>query len=128
MSEAAKILDAVRDLTNARTQASKPIDYAAANKMFRRQKTALTRAQNSGNPDAVITACWKTVREWESTGTPWPDSWANWDIAFGDAAYQMGYDLGLRLEDLARIPDSAIDSFVKTGASLDDNSDQELDL
>lgn len=53
------------------------------NAKFRAQKSALTRAVNSGDPHKVIEACKKAVREWGNDA--WPDDWHRWNIALGDA-------------------------------------------
>lgn len=54
-----------------------------SNAEYSRQKSALTRAINSGDPDKVIATCRKTVGEWD--GKAWPDDWHRWNIALGDA-------------------------------------------
>ena len=55
---------------------------------FRRQKTALTRAINSGDPVKVLDTVEKTLDEWN--GKAWPDAWHRWSVALDDAfwAYQ----------------------------------------
>lgn len=63
------------------------IDYAKANRQFRAQKAALTRAINSKDPEKVIAAATKAVKEWEEVGS-WPDSWHRWNIALSDAFTQ----------------------------------------
>lgn len=89
----------MRDMTNpiiaealarseARAAATPRIDYAAASKLFRKQKAALTRAINSGDPDKVVAACQKAVREWNADhpcAGAWPDHWSNWQRALDDA-------------------------------------------
>lgn len=64
---------------------------------FRRQKGALTRAQNSGDPWKVIAACVKVADEWH--GLAWPDDWHRWNIALQDACYALRIPC-TRLEDL----------------------------
>lgn len=71
--------------SEARAAASRPIDYAAANKSFKRQKAALTRAVNTGDRDTIVKAVAKTVNEWETEGFPWPDDWSRWQGALDDA-------------------------------------------
>lgn len=58
-------------------------NYTAANAAFRKQKGALTRAVNSGDPEKVRAACAKAVREWGETpfDGAWPDDWARWQRA-----------------------------------------------
>lgn len=50
---------------------------------YRRQKSALTRAVNSGDRDAIIRTVKRTVAEWD--GKAWPDDWSRWDRALLDA-------------------------------------------
>jgi hypothetical protein len=107
MSEADQLLRKAAARSDAIAKTYVPIDYAAANKMFRRQKAALTRAVNSGDPDAIIMTCWKAVREWRSTKTPWPDQWATWNVALSDAASEKGYRF-LQLEDIASLSEADI--------------------
>jgi len=98
-------LDAVHealDRIEARP-APKPIDYKAANEAFRRQKAALTRAKNSGDPRKVVEVVVATVREWNASDYPWPDSWATWNIALQDAVGELeGWRAGMaiHIEDI----------------------------
>ena len=73
-----------------------PIDYKLMNKRYRFQKAALTRAINSGDPNKVVEACRKAVREWDECGG-WPDGWHRWNIALSDA---LGLWSTTTLEDL----------------------------
>jgi len=50
---------------------------------YRRQKTALTRAINSGDPVKVLDTVEKTLDEW--SGKAWPDAWHRWNNALHDA-------------------------------------------
>jgi len=50
---------------------------------FRRQKAALTRAINSGDPLKVLDTVEKTLKEWH--GKAWPDDWSRWLRALEDA-------------------------------------------
>jgi hypothetical protein len=52
---------------------------------FTRQKSRLTRAQNTGSPVAVLDAIEKTLDEW--SGKAWPDDWARWARALDDAYF-----------------------------------------
>ena len=60
------------------------IDYERADREWPKQKAALTRAINSGDPHKVVAAVEKAVREWNEWGT-WPDGWHRWNIAYQDA-------------------------------------------
>lgn len=51
------------------------IDYARMQRVWPRQKAALTRAKNSGDAAKVIEVCRKAVREWDEIGA-WPDDWS----------------------------------------------------
>lgn len=79
-----------------------PIDDDAVHKMFRRQKAALTRARNSGDPKSLLTTCQKTIREWDDMLVPWRDSWDLWDKACRDAAREMECK-GVGLTHLAEV-------------------------
>lgn len=59
------------------------IDYARMQRRFPRQKAALTRAVNSGDPEKVVATCRSTVAEWNEIGC-WPDDWARWQRALDD--------------------------------------------
>ena len=63
-----------------------PPDYQAANKKYRSQKAALTRAGNSKDRDKVLAACVKVVSEWGAApfNGMWPDDWARWQGALDD--------------------------------------------
>jgi hypothetical protein len=50
---------------------------------YRRQKSALTRAKNSGDPLKVLDAVEKVLDEW--SGKAWPDDWSRWSVALYDA-------------------------------------------
>lgn len=97
--EAQTILANARAREDARAAAHVPIDYAASNKVFRRQKAALTRAINSGDTNKVVLACKKAVTEWGQAPFhgAWPDDWSRWQRALDDACGGFG---GPRLEDL----------------------------
>ena len=62
-----------------------PIKYIS-NEDFRRQKSALTRAKNSGDPMKVLRTVEKTLKEWQ--GHAWPDDWSMWRRALEDAAWE----------------------------------------
>jgi hypothetical protein len=66
------------------TELSVSIDYERMDRIYPKQKAALTRAQNSGDPNRVVAAVEKAVREWNEVGA-WPDGWHRWNIAYNDA-------------------------------------------
>ena len=71
------------DAWAAATDLAKAADLLA---FVKRQRTALTRAVNSGDRDKVVVACAKVVAEW---GQPpfngaWPDDWSAWQRALDD--------------------------------------------
>jgi hypothetical protein len=73
-----------------------PIDYARMKKLYPQQKAALTRAGK--DPDKVLAACQKAVREWNEIGA-WPDEWSRWQRALDDArGWQRPH---VSLEDLS---------------------------
>lgn len=87
-------------------RASLPQRRYITNDEYRRQKTALTRAINSGDPKRVLATCERTAEEWAST--VWPDDWSRWPNALRDAAskarYQDGdWDLAEELDAAATI-------------------------
>jgi hypothetical protein len=46
------------------------------------QKAGLTRAMKTGNPEAVLAECRRTVAEWRES--QWPDDWSRWQRALDD--------------------------------------------
>ena len=72
------------------------IDYDRMNKLFPKQKAALTRAVNSGDAGKVVLTCKKTVGEWNEIGA-WPDDWSRWQRALDDV---LGWGRSVLLEDL----------------------------
>jgi hypothetical protein len=95
MSEAEEIIAEALKRQEQQAAARVRPDYDALNKMVRRQRGALTRARNSGDPEKVIVACRDAVREWDAPGAMWPDDWATWNNALLEAT-----DYRVRLEDL----------------------------
>lgn len=65
------------------------IDYKAAKKSFTKQKSALTRAKNSGDPQKVIDAVDAAFAEWDAMEIPFPDSWHLWKCAKEDAQFKL---------------------------------------
>jgi hypothetical protein len=81
-------------------------DYAACNKAFRQQKSRLTRAINSKDPQKVLAEVHRTVNEWQRApfNGMWPDDWARWQRALDDAlgwrsTMHLRYVSTLRLDD-----------------------------
>jgi hypothetical protein len=66
------------------------IDYARMKRTYPKHKAALKRAQETGRYSAVLAACTDAVLEWDEIGA-WPDAWATWNIALGDAATKKAY-------------------------------------
>ena len=62
------------------------------------QKSALTRAVNTGDPERVEDACRKVVAEWNTPGNYWPDDWARWQRALDDV---LPWNQHISLDDLA---------------------------
>jgi hypothetical protein len=52
---------------------------------FTRQKAALTRAENTGDPAKIEATVRKTVAEWNDGHYAWPDDWARWQSALDDS-------------------------------------------
>jgi len=55
------------------------------NAQYRAQKSALTRAVNTGDADKILAAVKKTVNTWNDGNYAWPDDWANWQRALDDS-------------------------------------------
>lgn len=85
MSEARELVAQARERAARREAATPRVDYNALNRMVRRQRAALTRAINSGDPEKVILAARDAVREWNQRGAMWPDDWSRWQRAVDDA-------------------------------------------
>ena len=69
--------------------ASLPKREYISNEEYRKQKSALTRAINSGDPRKVLATVEKTLKEWENK--VWPDEWSRWECALTDAAAAARY-------------------------------------
>jgi len=69
------------------------IDYQRMARVRRGQKSALTRAIKSRDPERILSVCAAAVREWNAIGA-WPDDWHRWQIALSDSGTFV------RLEDL----------------------------
>lgn len=80
-----------------------PIDYARARRESPGLKSALTRAERSGDPQKVVAACRKAVVAWNAWGA-WPDAWHRWENALRDARYA-----DLRANGTTTIPSSLDD-------------------
>lgn len=70
-------------LAKSESRPVKRIDYDRMNRIFPRQKAALTRAVKTGDAEKVAAACKKAVGEWDEIGA-WPDDWARWQSALDD--------------------------------------------
>jgi hypothetical protein len=98
-TEAQQLLSRAQARGAARAARSPRPDYQAVKPIFARQKSALTRAIRSKDPERVLLACRDVVRAWSEPpfDGAWPDDWARWqralDTAFGFRSVQ--------LEDLA---------------------------
>ena len=97
MSEATDILAAAHARAARRDRATPQVDYTALNQMVRRQRAALTRAVNSGDPDRVVVACRNAVREWNAPNAIWPDDWTRWQRALDDT---LPFNARVELSDL----------------------------
>jgi hypothetical protein len=97
---AAMVLDHARKREQQQLSIARPApDYTAANKKFKLQKAALTRAVNSKDPDKVVMACHKAVCEWHQPpfNGSWPDDWSRWQRALDDV---LGLYHTVQLENL----------------------------
>ena len=65
------------------------IDGITAN--LRRQRSALTRAQKTGDPDEVMAAAERALRSFDIHG--WPDQWSDFQRARDDAATAANFSL-----------------------------------
>lgn len=78
------------------------IDYARMQRVFPKQKAALTRAKKKGYK-AIEDVCRAAVREWNEIGA-WPDQWSLFQRTLDDAAFAMrageNVNAAPRLEDL----------------------------
>jgi hypothetical protein len=97
-SEAQEVLARAHRRSDLRAAATPRVDYQALNQMVRRQRAALTRAVNSGDPERVVIACRDAVREWNQPGCMWPDDWAHWQRALHDV---LPFHQQVPLSDLA---------------------------
>jgi hypothetical protein len=69
-----------------------PHDYALAQRLYKKHKSALTRAKNTGDPDKVIAAVKAFEADFENNNLPLPDSWSDWQRAADDAVMAKRYD------------------------------------
>ena len=98
MSEAERLIVRAHARADRRAQATVRVDYEALNRMVRRQRAALTRAVNSGEPERVVLACRDAVAEWNRPGSMWPDDWSRWQRALDDV---LPLHQQVSLEDLS---------------------------
>jgi len=59
------------------------IDYARMKVVWPKQKAALTRAANSGDPERVAKVCKAAIVVWDEIGA-WPDDWALFQRTLND--------------------------------------------
>lgn len=59
------------------------IDYERMQRVWPRQKAALTRARKTGDRERVLTVCRDVVAVWDDIGA-WPDDWALFQRALDD--------------------------------------------
>lgn len=72
------------------------IDYARMQRVYPVQKSALTRAIKSGDPERIAKACKAAVAVWNEIGA-WPDGWHRWQGALDDA---LGWTRHVDIGDL----------------------------
>ena len=63
------------------------IDYAAVTKAWRRNKSALTKAQNKGDHRKVLEVCDRAFADMDEYG--YPDNWALFQRARDDAQWAI---------------------------------------
>lgn len=95
MSEATQLVERALRRAERRAEATPRVDYNALNRMVRRQRSALTRAVNSGDPERVILVVHAAVSEWNQPGVIWPDDWARWQSAV-DAVLPFHQQIDIR--------------------------------
>lgn len=64
------------------------IDYAEAQRLFRKHKGALTRATKRG-PEAVLIEVDAFFADFDAARLPLPDDYARWERAAEDARYAI---------------------------------------
>lgn len=71
------------------------IDYERMQRVYPKQKAALTRAKKKANAQerylAVKATCKAAVAEWDAIGA-WPDGWALWQRTLDDACLNFSYN------------------------------------
>jgi hypothetical protein len=67
------------------------IDYAKAQSLWRKHKSALTRAKKTNDPNKVIAACDAFFTDFDANGLPYPDDWHLFERAREDAELQKAY-------------------------------------
>ncbi|MGA2162928.1 MAG: hypothetical protein ABSH36_00485 [Solirubrobacteraceae bacterium] len=97
-TEAQELLARARRRSDMRAAIEPRVDFKALNRVVRRQRAALTRAINSGDPEQVVLACAEAVREWRQPGLMWPDDCGRWQRALDDV---LPFHQQVSLEDLA---------------------------
>ncbi len=66
------------------------IDYPSAQKTYRRFKSLLTRAKNTGDSVKILIACEAFFAYYDRPDSPpFPDDWHRWNIARDDARMDL---------------------------------------
>lgn len=76
--------------------APRRIDYARMNRVWPKQKAALTRARKTGDPEKVAKVCIDAMNEWDEIGA-WPDDWSLFQSALDSV---LPYHSQIDLHDL----------------------------
>lgn len=92
-----ELIDRARARDRARfARGPRRIDYDRMNKVWPRQKAALTRARKTGDPEKVAKVCVDAMNVWDEIGA-WPDDWALFQRTLSDL---LPWHAQVRLEDL----------------------------
>lgn len=79
------IIENARKVADDRLARTVPVDYAALNRMIKRQRAQLSRAKNSGDVEKLAAVVKQHVAEWDAPGAMWPDDWSHWQRTLDDA-------------------------------------------
>lgn len=88
---------AIRDARDRGERAAAQPTRYIDNATYRKQRAALTRAVNSGDPERIKATVIKTVRDWNAGNYAWPDAWSRWQNALDDA---LPYNARVLLDDI----------------------------
>jgi hypothetical protein len=78
------LIEDARTRENRATSERRRIDYDRMNKVWPKQKAALTRAKNTGDPEKVAKVVKDAVAVWDEIGA-WPDDWSLFERTLNDA-------------------------------------------